>query len=235
MIETPPIANTSPARIQSVDLLRGLIMVVMAIDHARVYSGLPAGGLTAGIFFTRWITHYCAPSFAFLAGTSAFLFFQKSGNRSEVVRFLITRGLLLVILEITAIRFFWMFNFDFSNFTFTGVIWMLGWCMILLAAFLPLRATTIAIIGLVIIFAQQLFGFVPNLFPQAWQESVASVWQFFYPWKSGSAGGNILSGIKTTPNTFGINIFYVIIPWIGVMMAGYGFGQILIGKRTSLR
>src|SRR3982751_788969 len=106
-------------RIASVDLIRGAVMIIMAIDHVRVYSGLPAGGPTAGIFFTRWITHYCAPAFVFFAGTSAFLYFSKTKNKSELVKFLITRGLLLVVLELTVIRFFWMFNFDFANFTFS--------------------------------------------------------------------------------------------------------------------
>src|SRR4051812_33044968 len=93
--------TTTAMRVQSVDLLRGAVMIIMAIDHVRVYSGMPAGGITAGIFLTRWITHYCAPAFAFFAGTSAFLYYQKSANRSDLVQFLVTRGLLLVILELT--------------------------------------------------------------------------------------------------------------------------------------
>jgi uncharacterized membrane protein len=109
-MESPQKINSGALRIQSVDLLRGLVMVIMAIDHVRVYSGLPAGGATAGIFFTRWITHYCAPSFAFLAGTSAFLYLQKTGNTNQLMRFLVTRGLMLVLLELTVVRFFWTFN-----------------------------------------------------------------------------------------------------------------------------
>jgi uncharacterized membrane protein len=78
VLESPPQSKRASFRIQSIDLLRGIIMVVMAIDHVRVYSGMPAGGPTAGIFFTRWITHYCAPGFAFFAGTSAFLYLTKT-------------------------------------------------------------------------------------------------------------------------------------------------------------
>src|ERR1041385_3784842 len=129
--------------IQAIDFLRGAVMIIMAIDHVRVYSGIPAGGLTMGVFFTRWITHFCAPAFTFLAGTSAFLYLQKSGNKKDLAWFLVTRGLLLVILEVTVIRFSWTFNLDYAAITFTGVIWMLGWCMIILAALIRLRPVVI--------------------------------------------------------------------------------------------
>lgn len=209
-------------------------MVVMAIDHVRVYAGMPAGGSTAGIFFTRWITHYCAPGFAFFAGTSAFLYFHKSGNRQDIVRFLITRGLLLVVLEITVIRFFW--SFRHSSSMFTGVIWMLGWCMVLLAAFVRLRPLTICVIGLIIIFVQQVFQYVPQIFPASLQEYVAGIWGFFYPsGPGGKSGASLLSGSSGAPTTFGLSIFYVIIPWIGVMMAGYGFGQLLLRDPVTRR
>lgn len=209
-------------------------MIIMAIDHVRVYSGQPAGGPTAGIFFTRWITHFCAPAFAFFAGTSAFLYLQKSGNKNELVKFLVTRGLLLVLLEVTVIRFFWMFNINNDQFTFTGVIWMLGWCMVFLAAFIRLRPVTIAIIGLAIIFAQQIFHYVPTIFPDSIRQSIANLWGFFYPLASANRSGtSILSGIAGMPHAFGISIFYVIIPWIGVMMAGYGFGQLMLREPAA--
>src|SRR5437660_5241189 len=93
-----PAAAAAPAaqsRITSIDLIRGAVMVIMAIDHVRVYSGLPAGGPTPGIFFTRWITHFCAPAFIFLAGTSIFFDTRK---HTGVSRFLIIRGLWLIFL-----------------------------------------------------------------------------------------------------------------------------------------
>src|SRR6266699_1000051 len=127
-----PIATT--ARVASIDLIRGAVMVLMAIDHVRVYSGLPAGGPTAGIFFTRWVTHFVAPAFIFLAGTSAFF-----------------RGVWLVLLELTVIRIAWTFNFDFTNYMLAGVIWVIGWCMILMAALVRLRPRTVGLIGVVII------------------------------------------------------------------------------------
>ncbi len=214
-------------RIQSVDVLRGIIMIVMAIDHVRVYSGMPAGGPEAGIFFTRWITHYCAPGFAFFAGTSAYLYHVKTGSTSDLAKFLITRGLLLVVLELTVIRYFWMFNFNYTEFAFTGVIWMLGWCMVLFAAFITLKPRTLAIIGSIIIFGQQMFYFVPRIFPESIQQSVAFVWQVFYPVAMPGDQGNILSGAGGLPNFFGMQIFYVLLPWLGVIMVGYAFGQLL--------
>ena len=101
---------TSKTRIRSLDFLRGLVMVLMAIDHVRVYSGMPSWGATPGIFFTRWVTHFCVPTFVFFAGTAAFLYGNKINDRKELSRFLFIRGLLLIILEWTIIRFSWTFN-----------------------------------------------------------------------------------------------------------------------------
>src|SRR5262245_62878330 len=130
MLEPSKMAPTP--RLRSIDVLRGLVMVLMAIDHVRVYSGQPAGGPTVGIFFTRWVTHFCAPAFVFFAGTSAFLYGRKLGHPGSLARYLVSRGLLLVVLELTLIRFCWTFNFDYGQFVLAGVIWMLGWCMVLL-------------------------------------------------------------------------------------------------------
>jgi uncharacterized membrane protein len=220
-------------RIQSVDLLRGFVMIIMAIDHVRVYSGILAGGLDTGIFFTRWITHYCAPVFAFFAGTSAFLFFKKTGDIKALTKFLITRGLLLVVFELTVVRFFWTFNLEYATFNITGVIWMLGWCMVLLAGFIRLGPLTVAILGVAIIFAQQIFAYVPAIFPSAIQDSIKMVWGFFYP--TGKAGVTISSGSAGLPNAFGFDIFYVLIPWCGVMMAGYGFGNLLTRDAAQVK
>jgi uncharacterized membrane protein len=224
--------NLGNTRIQSVDLLRGAVMIIMAIDHVRVYTGIPAGGPSPGVFFSRWITHYSAPSFAFFAGVSAFLYFQKSGSKSDIARFLVTRGLLLVVMEITVVRFFWTFNMDYANYTLAGVIWMLGWCMVLLASFVRLPPLTIGVIGLVIIFMQQVFRFVPEIFPLSLQEPVRTIWGFFYPSVSKST---VLSGPSGLVNIMGISILYVIIPWVGVMMAGYGFGPLLFYERARLK
>src|SRR2546426_8566512 len=141
-----PIAATS--RVASIDLIRGAVMVVMAIDHVRVYSGLPAGGPTAGVFFTRWVTHFVAPAFIFLAGTSAFFYGRK---HNDLFRFLFVRGVLLGLLELTVIRVCWTFNVDFKNYLLAGGLWVIGWCMILMAALVRLRPRTVGIIGVAII------------------------------------------------------------------------------------
>jgi len=209
-------SNPTPrVRIQSVDLLRGAVMVLMAIDHVRVYSGMPSGGPEPGIFFTRWVTHFCVPAFVFLAGTSAFLYGQKVNSRPALSKFLLSRGLLLVVLELTLIRFFWTFNLNFGAFTLAGVIWMLGWCMVLMSPIARLPIRVIWISGLVMIAAQQLFMHVPYLLPVGWRAHFSWFWEFIYS-----------SGFDGPP---GIAILYVIVPWIGVMMAGYGFGLLLTG------
>lgn len=138
-------------RIRSIDFIRGAVMVLMAIDHVRVYSGLPAGGPTVGIFFTRWVTHFCAPVFVFLAGTSAFLYAIRVADKNKVSMYLLKRGALLVILELTIIRFFWTFNLRLDEFMLAGVIWMIGWCMIIMAGLSRLKPSTVGVIGLVII------------------------------------------------------------------------------------
>jgi len=200
-------------RVQSIDILRGAVMILMAIDHVRVYSGLPSGGLDPGIFFTRWITHFCAPAFVFFAGTAAFFHGKKLNDAKAFARFLVTRGLMLIILELTLIRFGWTFNLNFSEFILAGVIWMLGWCMVLMALLVHFRPTVIGIIGLAIIFLQQLFSFIPRALPASLKSSIGGFLEFIYS-----------SGLQPLP---GISILYVIVPWIGVMAAGYGFGTIL--------
>src|SRR6187455_3325629 len=102
------------SRVASLDILRGAVMVLMAIDHVRVYSGVPAGGPTAGVFFTRWATHFCAPVFVFLAGTGAYLSTRRGKTRGELSRFLLTRGLWLVLLELTIVRVGWTFDVNYT-------------------------------------------------------------------------------------------------------------------------
>lgn len=228
-LQTSLDAAYAGVRVQSVDVLRGLVMIIMAIDHVRVYSGIPAGGLTVGIFLTRWITHFCAPSFAFFAGTSAFLQYNKTGDRKALINFLVTRGLLLVVFELTVVRFFWTFNFDYSAFTITGVLWMLGWCMVLMAAFVRIKPLTLAISGIAIVLFQSIFSLIPLLFPAGIQEAVVKYWNFFYPSAvAGKEGVVIGAGSGGLPSALGLSIFYVILPWLGVMMAGFGFGALLL-------
>ena len=208
------------ARITSLDLVRGVVMILMAIDHVRVYSGVPAGGPTPGVFFTRWVTHFCAPAFVFLAGTGAFFLARKLDDTRALAKYLVTRGLLLVALELTVLHVAWTFTFDFTH-VLAGVIWMLGWCMILMAALVQLPASVVGVIGLLLIFGQNLIGPLAGVMPQSTQW----FWQFLY------LGGEVKVGATT------VSILYVIVPWIGVMAAGYGFGTVMAreaGERRRL-
>src|SRR5215471_19213434 len=139
-------APKSSARVTSLDIVRGIAMILMAIDHVRVYSGVPPGGPTFGVFFTRWITNFVAPTFVFLAGTSAYLYGRKFADRWSLSKFLANRGVWLIFLELTFLRVAWTFNFDFRHYLLAGVIWMLGWSMIALAGAVYLPRPAIATI-----------------------------------------------------------------------------------------
>src|SRR6476619_2007546 len=166
-------------RVRSLDILRGAVMVLMAIDHVRVYSGVPPGGPTAGVFFTRWVTHFCAPAFAFFAGTSAFLLGRKVADAATLARHLVTRGALLVLLELTVLHVAWTFSADFSNLLF-GVIWMLGVCMILLAGLVRFSARAVGTFGVIVIAVQQVFSLIPAALPAAAGAATAPLWQVLY-------------------------------------------------------
>jgi uncharacterized membrane protein len=202
---------TSRARIASLDIVRGAVMVLMAIDHVRVYSGLPPGGPTPGIFFTRWITHFVAPAFVFLAGTGAWLYGRKVGDRGVLARFLVTRGLWLVLLELTVVRVAWTFNVDFAHYMLAGVLWMIGWCMIIMAGLIALPLPVVGAFGVALILGHNIMDYVtPNGPP-------STLMMFLY------SGGQVQLG----PNGPGLDVLFVIIPWIGVMAAGYAFGPVM--------
>ncbi len=205
-------------RIHSVDVARGVAMVLMAIDHVRVYAGVPPGGPNPGVFFTRWITNFVAPAFAFLAGTSAYLLGRRLGDRGALSRYLATRGLILVLLELTIIRVAWTFNFDFGHYLLAGVIWMLGWCMVLLASLIWLPVAVIGAFGVAVIVLHNLMDFLSPATATAFQESSLSwLWQILY------FGGPIQLG-QNGPT---LMVLYSIIPWVGVMAAGYAFGAVM--------
>src|SRR5882672_8256362 len=146
-----PRPGPGPSRISSIDMVRGVVVVLMAIDHVRVYSGLPPGGPAPGIFFTRWITNFCAPAFVFLAGTAAYLHGTKLGNKGALARWLAVRGAWLVLLELTVLRFAWTFNVDWAQYNMAGVIWAIGWSMILLSVLVFLPTAVVGAIGVAII------------------------------------------------------------------------------------
>ena len=203
-------------RLDSIDLLRGSIMVLMALDHVRDYfSGATFDPVdltrtTPVFFFTRWITHFCAPVFIFLAGTSAFLYGSRGRTKRELSHFLWTRGLWLVVLEFTVVKWSWQFNFDYSQLGF-AVIWVLGISMIIMAALVHLPLPWIGGIGVAMILGHNLLDSVS--FPQ-------SDWRFL-PW-------TLLHAPNWVPisESFGFIVGYVIIPWVGVMAAGYALGPL---------
>jgi uncharacterized membrane protein len=210
--------TTPKFRIASIDLIRGAVMILMAIDHVRVYSGIPAGGPTPPVFFTRWITHFCAPAFIFLAGTSAFFYGRKHANLSK---HLVARGLWLIILEFTVLRVAWTFNFDFKQYEMAGVVWVIGVCMILMAGFVKLPLPVVGVIGVVIIGAHNLMdSHMGELLEGLDSNRLSGLWKITYV---GFFAGPIQFGTNG-PN---LTVLYSIIPWIGVMAAGYAFGKIL--------
>lgn len=212
-VSTAPAASS--ARLDSVDLLRGLVMVIMALDHVRVYlsnahfSPTDLSQTTAALFLTRWVTHFCAPVFVFLAGTAAFLSSARGKPRGALARFLLTRGLWLVFLELTIIRFGWTFNLDYSFFSL-AVIWALGWSMVALAGLIYLPRPVIAFVGLGMIAGHNLLDGItlqttaPTLMGAGWRDWV---WSILHVQKFPAA--------------------YPLIPWIGVMAAGYAFGPLV--------
>ena len=206
------------ARIDSIDLMRGLVMVIMALDHVRDYfhnqsqhfAPEDLAHTDGWLFFTRWITHFCAPAFVFLAGTAAYLSGRRGRTTSEVSRFLWTRGLWLVFLELTVVAFFgWNFGINVGELGL-AVIWALGWSMVALAAlvWLPWRAVLVASVGMIVLH-NTLDGIRPDQFGSAhWLWRLLHVRGPLHP-------------------EWGMRVSYPLIPWIGVMGAGYCFGRIL--------
>lgn len=200
-------AERGATRVAAIDVLRGIVVVLMAIDHVRVFSAVPAGGQDPGVFFTRWITHFVAPVFVFLAGTAAWLYGRKVGDNRELAKFLVTRGLLLVLLELTVIRFSWTFNLDYATYMLAGVIWVIGWSMVALAALALLPTKVVGAFGLAVIVGH-------NVLP--WIETNAWLPKIFY------YGGAIQFGAGGPS----LVILYTLIPWVGVMAAGYALGAL---------
>ena len=199
-------------RIESIDLLKGLVMVIMALDHTRDYFHYSANFFdptdpthtTLPIFFTRWVTHFCAPAFSFLAGLSAFMV-GKRKTPKQLSSFLFKRGLWLVFIELTVVNFAWYFDIQFRTFGLL-VIWSLGISMITLAALIHLPRKILLIFCCILIFGHNLLDnihFSDNL-----------LWEILHQ----------ESFFKLSDNTQ-LLVGYPIIPWIAVMALGYYFGS----------
>lgn len=202
-------------RLPAIDLLRGLVMVVMALDHVRDYFHADAfmfepndlDQASPWLFFTRWITHFCAPVFVLLAGAAAYLYGKKH-TKAELARYLLSRGLWLVVLELTVINFAWFFNPTFEHQLFI-VIWVIGISMMLLAAVIWLPLRYIAGLGLLMVFGHNLLDGIQL---------------------SGNGPGSILWAVLHQTGFFvfdGGSLFaaYPILPWTGVLWIGYAIGS----------
>jgi uncharacterized membrane protein len=227
---TPAEPRVGGGRVNSVDLLRGIVMVIMLLDHTRDFvhtDGLrfDAADITRtwpALFLTRWITHFCAPIFVFLAGTGTYLQLLRGKPKKELSRFLVTRGLWLIVLEFTLVRLGVFFTLDYGSLLgFMQVIWVIGFSMIVLAGLIHLPLRTVAWIGIGMIVAHNLLDGVRV---DGWRGPgtptpgfVASLWMILHQ------GGLFFPFGFPGP---GVLALYPLIPWIGVMAAGYTFGAL---------
>jgi len=211
-----PVEIQPKKRIESIDIVRGIVMVIMALDHSRDfltnlnYQPTDLSKASSILFLTRFVTHFCAATFVFLAGTSAFLTISRGKTKNQAARFLVSRGLWLIFLELTIIRFGWIMDLNY-HFLFLQVIWAIGCSMLVLAALIYLPMPVIAAVGLILIFGHDLFDhFTASGLPPA----ETTIWDFLH-----------VSGIVNIgPVT--VLVFYPLVPWIGIMAVGYCFGSI---------
>lgn len=213
-------------RLESIDLMRGLVMVLMALDHTRdffsdaLYSPTDLDKTSAGLFLTRWVTHLCAPTFVFLTGASAYLStMRRNLSNRQLGGYLFTRGLWLVVLELTLVRFGWLFNWD-CHVLFGQVIWALGWSMVGLSGLIFLPRWFIADFALIMIAGHNLLD---SLRPDDFG-GVAWLWTVLH----------IPGRIEINPG-FSFYVDYPLIPWLGVMAAGYSFGPVFLRSARSRR
>lgn len=214
------------ARIQSIDFLRGVVMVLMVVDHARFFlhngqvNPEDVEKTTPILFFTRWITHFCAPVFIFLVGTAAFLMKQKGLSNRQLSGFLLTRGLFLVLLELFLFPFFWQRSIPFvDSFVMLLVIWAIGISMIFLALLIWLPYRLIAAFGLIVLLLHNLLAVVH--FPE--NSFMGVVWAFLY-----QGGGTQIGSLQ-------VNILYPVIPYFGLVALGYCLGYLYTPAFTPLR
>ena len=199
------------SRLTSVDAVRGAIMIIMALDHVRDFVHSTAGQFrpedlartSVPLFFTRWITHFCAPVFMFYAGISAYLWASRGRSRPELSRYLLTRGLWLIFLELTVVRFGFFFNFDYSL-VILLVFWALGWGMIALAGLVYLPPRVLATLSVAAIVLHNAFDGVQG----------GALWKILHQ----------VAPFRVAGHTFIPS--YSLIPWVFVMAAGYCLGPV---------
>jgi uncharacterized membrane protein len=215
-------------RIVSIDITRGIVMVIMALDHVRdlihvdsiTQSPTNLGTTSPILFFTRWITYLCAPTFVFLAGTSAYLSLQKSSDRSKSKRFLLKRGLYLILLEIIVVNFALFFDPGFHTILFE-VIAAIGFGFIMLGLLLSVSIKKLGILGLIILFGHNLF----NLIPLTGNSTLKTVLSLFFN----------QTAIPLSNRVF--VMAYPPVPWLGIMLVGFASGKFFewpVEKRQKL-
>lgn len=205
------------SRLDCVDLLRGIVMVLMALDHTRdFFTGLQfapedLSRTSAPLFFTRFVTHFCAPVFFLLAGTGAYLSLSRGKSVAQVSTFFATRGLWLIFLDLTVMAVAWTFVYPFW---FSGVLWSIGWAMIAMALLVWLPLPAIAAVGAGMILTHNLLdGITPRSFDNF---TLARLWVVLH--------GHGLVPIGSQSEFF---ILFPLIPWVGVMAVGYALGALL--------
>jgi uncharacterized membrane protein len=209
-----------PARIVSIDVLRGLVMAVMALDHTRDFFGTsgfnPRDVMEPALFLTRWVTHLCAPTFILLAGLSASLY-GREGSVQELSRFLMIRGFWLILIDLTLIKFGWSFDVDLYRLS-VGVIFVIGASMVALAALIWLPRWAIAGVAFIMVGGH-------NLLDGVRAEQLGG----------GSWAWHVLHEPGLVPLGDGTNLYvlYPLIPWIGVMAAGYLLGPVMQLERKA--
>jgi uncharacterized membrane protein len=216
----------SGSRLSSIDALRGAVMIIMALDHVRDFFHLGAMSFsptdlsqtTAALFFTRWITHFCLPVFMFAAGMGAFLFGQRV-TRRQLSRFLWTRGLWFIVLELTVMQLAYNFNFSLRSLILLLVLWIFGICIIAMAALIHLPVRWLAALSVaVMVLHNSLDRINPARFG-----SFALVWNLLHqPGVVPVAGEMVL-------------VSYTLLPWVAVMAAGFCFGQIFLLESAARR
>ncbi len=212
--------STEPRlRIRSIDTIRGAIMIIMALDHVRDFFHISAftadpldpQSTTGALFFTRWITHFCAPTFMLLSGISAYLAGQKR-SAAETSSFLLKRGFWLILMEIVVMTFFLSFDPSYKT-IFLAVFWALGTSMISLGlAVRFFSPKAVLVIGLLLIFGHNLLDYI-KVQENSSLDIILSIFLTgggrFYP----------LGGVT-------LAFLYVILPWAGIMLTGYGLGEL---------
>jgi uncharacterized membrane protein len=231
-------------RLEAIDVLRGTVMVLMALDHVRDFFSdarfdpLDLSQTTAALFLTRWVTHFCAPVFVFLAGTGAFLY-GRGKTRPQLAWFLLSRGLWLVVLELTLVHLGWFFNFRYEL-IIGQVIWAIGWSMVMMAGLVFLPTWMVTAVGALLICSHNLLdGIRPDALGWASEPLVVHVGanEVGVPvsWARGPWMILLSGGLLEPWPGFRFMAAYPLLPWLGMMAVGYGFGRIWLFDRGRRR